>query len=122
MVAGKHLADGLLDGILAGKGADGLKRIGQFAPAGQVSGCRSLAEAGKLDALAGFGDIACLFQLVQQLKMAGHIGFQRELVQQRFAEGMDGLDAQSARRVERKGKELACPCQLAGPCRSSEQV
>ena len=36
--------------------------------------------------------------------MRGYVGFQRELVQHRFAEGVDGLDLQPARRLQRLGE------------------
>ncbi|MNY57879.1 hypothetical protein D3C86_1941440 [compost metagenome] len=39
--------------------------------------------------------------------MAGDIGFQRKLVQQRLAEGVDGLDFQPARCFQRLGKQPA---------------
>ncbi len=37
--------------------------------------------------------------------MAGHIGLQRKLVQQSFAEGVDRLDLQTTRRFQRLGKQ-----------------
>ncbi len=46
--------------------------------------------------------------------MAGDIGLQRELVQQRFAEGVDRLDLQAARRFKRACKQTARLGQL-GP-------
>ena len=45
---------------------------------------------------------ACLPVLLQHPEVAGDIGFQRKLVQQRFAERMDGLDLETARSVERQ--------------------
>ena len=40
--------------------------------------------------------------------MPGDIRFQRKLVQQRFAEGVDRLDLQATRRFQRLGKEPPC--------------
>ena len=47
--------------------------------------------------------------VVQHGEMPGHIGFQRKLVQQRLAEGVDGLDLQPARRFQRLRKQPPRP-------------
>ncbi len=50
----------------------------------------------------------CRFHLrIQHLEMAGDVRFEREAVQDRFAEGVDGLYLQPARRFQRGGKEPA---------------
>ncbi|MNL55790.1 hypothetical protein D3C87_1792250 [compost metagenome] len=38
--------------------------------------------------------------------MAGNIGLERKLMQQRLAKGMDGLDLQATGRFQRLGKQL----------------
>ncbi len=48
---------------------------------------------------------------VEHFEMRGDVGFQRKLVQHRFAEGVDGLDLQPARRFQRLGEQPPCPAQ-----------
>ena len=43
--------------------------------------------------------------LVEHLEMAGDIGLEGELVEEALAEGVDGLDLQPARRLQRAGEE-----------------
>jgi hypothetical protein len=56
-----------------------------------------------------------LFHLrVQHLEMGDDVRLQRELVQHRLAEGVDGLDFQPARRFQRLGEQAACALQGLG--------
>ncbi len=59
---------------------------------------RQQAEAGVGQKRGGGG-------IVQHREMAGDIGLQRKPVQQAFAEGVDGLDLQPARRFQRMGEQ-----------------
>ena len=43
--------------------------------------------------------------IVEHRELAGHVGLERKLVQQPLAEGMDRLDFQAARRLQRLGEE-----------------
>ena len=56
---------------------------------------------------ACFGEQRGCRAVVKNGEMAGDIGFQRELMQQRLAEGVDRLDFQPARRFQRLGKQPA---------------
>ena len=47
-------------------------------------------------------------------KCAGDVGLQRKLVQHRFAEGVDGLDLQPARRLQRLGEQPSRAAELFG--------
>ena len=49
----------------------------------------------------------CDLALLDHLEMAGDIGLEGELVQQALAEGVDGLDLEAARRLQRTGEEAA---------------
>ena len=44
---------------------------------------------------------------LQHFEMRGDVGFERKLMQHRFAEGVDGLDLQSAGRLKGAGKKPA---------------
>ena len=70
------------------------------------------------------GDQRLLHLLVEHLEMAGDVGLQRELVQHRLAEGVDGLDLQAARRLQRLGEQPARTAQLVGvrPAPSSSAI
>ena len=50
--------------------------------------------------------------IVKNFEMGGHIGLKRELMQQPFGKGMDGLDFQPARRFQCPGKEPPRPRQI----------
>ena len=45
--------------------------------------------------------------VLEHAELRRHAGLEREAAQQRLAEGVDGLDAQAARRLERAGEERA---------------
>ena len=49
-----------------------------------------------------------LHSTIQQLEMAGNVGFQREAVQHLFTKAVNGLDLQPARRVERRSEQGPC--------------
>ena len=46
--------------------------------------------------------------------MAGDVRLERKLMEDRLAEGVDGLDLQAARRLQRLGEQPARPAQLVG--------
>ena len=66
---------------------------------------------------ARFGDQRPLHLLVEHLEMAGNVRLERKLMEDRFAECVDGLDLQAARRLQRLGKQPPRPPQpfRAGP-------
>ena len=72
------------------------------------SAARRLAEHAAPRRLGQLGGLA----LVEHLEMAGDIRLEGKLLQQPFAEGMDGLDLQPARRLQGAGEEPPCPRQL----------
>ena len=59
------------------------------------------------EALAGLGQKPRGFGLLHHLEMAGNVRLQRKLVEDRLAKGVDRLDLQPARRLQRAGEELA---------------
>ncbi len=71
----------------------------------------SRARFGEHAAPRGVGKIGRV-ALVEHLEMAGNVGLEWELLQQAFAERMDGLDLQPARRLQRAGEEPPRPRQV----------
>src|SRR5690606_15923892 len=71
-----------------------------------------IAFGGARDHLAAcFRDQRFFHLAVEEFEMAGDVGFQRKLMQHRFTEGMDRLDLQSARCLERACKQPPCSLQ-----------
>ena len=64
-------------------------------------------------AAARVGHQRLLHLLVEHFEMAGDVRLQRELVQHRLAEGVDGLDLQPARRFQRLGEQPPRAAQLS---------
>ena len=60
---------------------------------------------------AGRGEQRPLHLRVEHLEVGGDVRLQRELVQHRLAEGVDRLDFQTARRLQRFGEQAARPPQ-----------
>ena len=50
--------------------------------------------------------------VLEDAELRGGAGLQREAADQRLAEGVDGLDAQAARRLQRAGEEGAGACEI----------
>ncbi len=60
-----------------------------------------------------FADKGCLHQIIHHLEMTGNVRLKRELVQDRFAESMDGLDFKSARCFERTREQPSRCCKTS---------
>ena len=51
--------------------------------------------------------------IVEHRELAGHVRLEGKLVQQPFAEGVDGLDLQPARRLQRAWRRAAAPARIS---------
>ena len=82
---------------IVGEIENGRKGFRQFAILLACRGCEVCA--------AGIGKKRRGSTVVEHREMTGNIGFERKLVQQRFAEGVDRLNLQPARRFQCPGKQ-----------------
>ena len=92
-------------GIVARRGKDGRERLAER-PVGLRRG------AGKDVAARRFGERRRV-AFFEHLEMAGDVRLERELVEEPFAEGVDGLDLQPARRLQGAREKPAGAGELA---------
>ncbi len=101
----------LVEQLLQTKLSGGIEHIGK-----SRSKLRVMVKARCLQKLATrFADQRHLHHVIHQFKMAGNIGLERELMEDRFTKGVDGLNLEPARRFQRPCKQTSRLCQPFRP-------